>query len=64
MALHFKSKEAYQKYLAYKHSHGIEKHTNQTVHIAGKPHKVDHKGVPHPVKAGGKPQNIDHRRGR
>ncbi len=42
---HFKSKEAYQKWLAYGHMHGAFEETpgHQKVEIAGRPHKVKHK---------------------
>jgi hypothetical protein len=38
---HFKSAEAYRKFNAYTHMHGIPTHIKTAV-IAGKPHKVKH----------------------
>lgn len=38
---HFKSEEAYRKYRAYKHIHGIPSHAKDVV-VAGKRHKVKH----------------------
>lgn len=40
---HFKSKEKYDKFLAYEHMHGVEGNTPSKVTIAGKKHKVNHK---------------------
>jgi len=45
-ARHFKSKSAYQKWLAYGHIHGDFKRTpgyQEPISIAGKLHKVIHK---------------------
>lgn len=39
---HFKSKEAYRKFNAYRHIHGIPAPNLKTVVIAGRPHKVQH----------------------
>jgi hypothetical protein len=41
---HFKSKEAYRKYRAYVHIHGIKTHATNVV-VAGRKHKVKHKGT-------------------
>jgi len=38
---HFKSKEAYRKYRAYTHIHGIQTHAKDVV-VAGRKHKVHH----------------------
>jgi len=38
---HFKSKEAYRKYRAYVHIHGIPTHAKDVV-VAGRKHKVHH----------------------
>jgi hypothetical protein len=44
MAMHFKNKEAYQKWLAHGHIHGEFNATpgNQEIFIGGKHHKVKH----------------------
>lgn len=39
---HFKSPEAYRKWTAYRHIHGIPAPNLKTAVIAGKPHKVQH----------------------
>lgn len=39
---HFKSKEAYRKWNAYRHIHGIEAPNLKIAVVAGKPHKVKH----------------------
>jgi len=40
---HFKSMDAYMRYEAYKHIHGLSKsHDQKIVYIAGKKHKVRH----------------------
>jgi hypothetical protein len=41
---HFKSGEAYRKFNAYTHIHGIPTHIKTAV-IAGRPHKVKHGGL-------------------
>ena len=41
---HFKSKEAYHKWTAYRHIHGIPAPNLDTVVVAGKAHKVKHSG--------------------
>lgn len=38
---HFKDKEAYRKYNAYTHMHGIKTHIKTAI-IGGKAHKVEH----------------------
>jgi len=38
---HFKSKEGYRKYRAYRHIHGIKSRSKEVV-VAGKKHKIDH----------------------
>lgn len=38
---HFRSKEAYRKYRAYTHIHGIPTHAKEVV-VGGKKHKVKH----------------------
>ena len=38
---HFKSEEAYRKYRAYTHIHGIPTHAKDVV-VAGRKHKVKH----------------------
>lgn len=40
---YFRSKEAYRKFNAYTHIHGIPTHAKDVV-IAGKRHKVKHSG--------------------
>lgn len=47
--LHFKSKEGYRKYEAYKHIHLAEKEGDKEykIVIAGKPHKVKHSKQPY-----------------
>ena len=42
---HFKSKEAYRKWTAYRHMHGIPAPHLKTAVIAGTPHKVKHNSV-------------------
>jgi hypothetical protein len=39
---HFKSKEAYRKWTAYRHIHGIDAPNLKTAVVAGKAHKVKH----------------------
>jgi hypothetical protein len=39
---HFKSKEAYRKWTAYRHIHDIPAPNLKTAIVAGKPHKVKH----------------------
>lgn len=39
---HFKSAEAYRKWTAYRHIHGIPAPHIQTAIVAGKPHRVKH----------------------
>jgi hypothetical protein len=39
---HFRSKEAYRKFNAYRHIHGIPAPNLETAVVAGKPHKVKH----------------------
>ena len=39
---HFKSKEAYRKWTAYRHIHGIPAPHLKTAVVAGKAHKVKH----------------------
>ena len=39
---HFKSKEAYRKWNAYRHIHGIKAPHLKTAVVAGKKHKVKH----------------------
>jgi hypothetical protein len=39
---HFKSKEAYRKWTAYRHIHGIDAPNLKTAVVAGKKHKVKH----------------------
>lgn len=39
---HFKSAEAYRKWTAYRHIHGIPAPHLQTAIVAGKPHRVKH----------------------
>lgn len=39
---HFKSKEAYRKWTAYRHMHGIAAPNLKTAVVAGKAHKVKH----------------------
>ena len=41
MAVDFKNKAGYEKWLAYGHMHGVF-HGKQQVKIGGKKHKVDH----------------------
>lgn len=41
MVLHFKSKEAYRKWNAYRFMHGKAKGTRQKVFLHGKLHKVN-----------------------
>jgi len=44
--LHFKSKEAYRKWLAYNYIHNrrkMQKPPHKVVYIRGKKHKVEHK---------------------
>ena len=43
MPLHFKTKEGYQKWEAYKHIHGIEGADKGKIFIHGHLHKVRHK---------------------
>jgi hypothetical protein len=40
--LHFRSRRAYDKYLAYIHIRGLSKGTHNPVYIAGKRHEVQH----------------------
>ena len=42
---HFKSKEAYRKWTAYRHIHGIAAPNLKTAVVAGKAHKVKHSGL-------------------
>lgn len=42
---HFKSKEAYRKWTAYRHIHGIPAPNLKTAIVAGKAHKVKHSGL-------------------
>jgi hypothetical protein len=42
---HFKSKEAYRKWTAYRHIHGIPAPNLKTAVVAGKPHKVEHSAL-------------------
>ena len=42
---HFKSKEAYRKWTAYRHIHGIPAPNLKTAVVAGKAHKVKHSGL-------------------
>lgn len=39
---HFKSKEAYRKWTAYRHMHGIAAPNLKTAVVAGVPHEVKH----------------------
>jgi hypothetical protein len=39
---HFKSDEAYRKWTAYRHMHGIPAPNLKTAVVAGKPHTVKH----------------------
>jgi hypothetical protein len=39
---HFKSAEAYRKWTAYRHIHGIPAPNLKTAIVAGKPHRVKH----------------------
>lgn len=39
---HFRSKEAYRRYRAYTHTHGIPTHAKEVV-VGGKRHKVKHR---------------------
>ena len=39
---HFKTKEAYRKFNAYRHMHGIPAPHLKTAVVAGKPHRVQH----------------------
>lgn len=41
----FKSKEAYRKWTAYRHIHGIPAPRLKTAVVAGKPHKVKHSSL-------------------
>lgn len=43
----FKSKEAYRKWTAYRHIHGIKAPHLRAVKIRGKKHKVNHKRKPY-----------------
>jgi len=45
MTLRFKSRQAYLKWLAFKHLHVGKAKRKQQVTIAGKPHKVCHTDV-------------------
>ena len=47
---HFKSKEAYRKWTAYRHIHGIPAPNLKTAIVAGKPHKVKHSSLSRPKK--------------
>jgi len=47
---HFKSKEAYRKWTAYRHIHGIPAPNLKTAVIAGKAHKVKHSSLSRPKK--------------
>lgn len=38
---HFKDKEAYRRYTAYQHIHGIPSRASEVI-VAGKEHKVQH----------------------
>jgi len=49
---HFKSEEAYRKYRAYTHIHGIPTHAKNVV-VGGRKHKVKH-GKKKARKRGGK----------
>lgn len=42
---HFKSKEAYRKWTAYRHIHDIPAPNLVTAVVAGKPHKVKHSAL-------------------
>ena len=44
---HFKSKEAYRKWTAYRHIHGIAAPHLREVEIGGKRHKVEHSSLFH-----------------
>jgi hypothetical protein len=45
---HFKSKEAYRKWTAYRHIHGIAAPNLKTAIVAGKAHKVKHSSLSKP----------------
>ena len=42
---HFKSKEAYRKWTAYRHIHVIPAPNLKTAIVVGKPHKVKHSAL-------------------
>jgi hypothetical protein len=48
---HFKSKEAYRKWTAYRHIHGIAAPHLKTAVVAGVPHKVKHSRMAEHFKA-------------
>lgn len=55
---HFKSKEAYRKWTAYRHIHGIPAPNLKTAIVAGKPHRVRHSALSLPkIHAQGKKTN-------
>jgi hypothetical protein len=45
MTLHFKSKEAFRKYNAYRFIHEVNEGGHERVEIAGHPHHVEHELV-------------------
>ena len=51
---HFKSKEAYRKFNAYRHIHGIPAPKRTTAIVAGKAHKIQHSSLSRPGKKGKK----------
>jgi hypothetical protein len=51
---HFKSEEAYRKWNAYRHIHGIKAPHLKTAVVAGKRHKVQHTRKKRRNKRGGK----------
>jgi len=42
MTLHFKNKEAYRKYNAFRYIHGVNEGEHQRVYIGGVLHHVEH----------------------
>ena len=51
---HFKSKEAYRKWTAYRHIHGIPAPNLKTAVVAGKAHTVKHTTLSHKRERVGK----------